>query len=337
MPQHGDREQLRFVTDFPEPTPGADELLIRVHATSLNQVDLVVRRGYPGIGIPLPHIMGGDIAGEVVARGAAVTSPPLGARVVAYPIVSCGDCPLCREGRPNLCLNWRYFGLHLKGGYAEFAVVPAANALPLPDSLAYESAAALPVAGLTAWHALTSVGELRAGQTFFIWGGTGGMGSIAIQIAKQLGATVIATGGTAEKLDRMRSLGADYALNRFSDDIPARVREIAPNGVDLVMNYVGPQTFPASFEMLKKGGTMLLCGIITGRETAVSLHQSYLRHLNLKGLYLGTQQELQELLNLVASGAVRPYIDSVLRLDEAPEAHRRLESGEFFGKIILKV
>ncbi|OGC95986.1 MAG: hypothetical protein A2W25_09590 [candidate division Zixibacteria bacterium RBG_16_53_22] len=335
LPQHGGREALRFVSDFPTPSPGKGEILVRVKATGINYVDIVNRQGYPGIALPLPHILGGDIAGEVAALGEGVDGPKVGTRVVVYPLIGCGQCPQCLDGKPNICLNWKFIGLHLHGGYAEYALAPAANVLPI--SIPFEEAVTVPVAGLTAYHGLVNVGELKLGQIFFIWGGAGGLGTMAIQIAKHLGATVIATAGSEKKLESMKKLGADHVLNRFKDDIAGEVKKIAPFGVDLLLNYVGPQTFQTSFDMLKKGGTMLLCGIITGRETNFSIHQTYLRHLSIKGVYLGTKDEMQALLRLVEQGIIRPYAGVTLPLAEAAEGHRLVESGESIGKIALRV
>lgn len=337
IPEHGGREVLTYVTDFPTPVPGPGEVLVKVAATGLNHVDLVVRRGYPGISIPLPHIPGGDIAGVVDELGDGVTGVKAGTRAVVYPLVACGECPLCNEGKPNLCLNWKYFGLHLKGGYAEYVVVPAHNVIPLPDGVSFEEAAAIPVAGLTAFHALKTVGNLQPGQTFFMWGGAGGLGTIAIQIAKQLGATVLATGSMPGRLELMKSLGADVVFNRLTDDVAAGVRKVAPAGMDLIIDFVGPETFPTSFDLLKKGGQMLLCGIITGREATVSLHMTYLRHLSIKGLYLGTKEEMVELVDWVAQKKVKPILTNTLSLADAAEAQRMLEAGEVIGKLVLRV
>ena len=335
MPQHGGRETLQYISDSPDPKPGKGEVLVKVAATGINNVDLVNRRGYPGITIPMPHILGSDIAGTVEKLGAEVTGITLGARVVVYPLIGCGKCQLCRDGRPNICLNWRFIGLHLDGGYAEYVTVPADNLIPL--TMSFHEAVSIPVAGLTAYHALKTVGELKPGQIFFIWGGAGGLGTMAIQIAKNLGAKVIATGSTQKKLDVIRKLGADLALNRLTDDIPAQVKKYAPDGVDLILDYVGPATFSTSFSMLRKGGTLLLCGIITGRETNFSIHQTYLRHLSIKGLYMGTKAEMVELLRLVEEKKVTPHIENVLDLREASEGHRLMESGESIGKIVLKL
>jgi NADPH:quinone reductase-like Zn-dependent oxidoreductase len=335
LPRHGGREVLQFVDDFPVPSPGAGEALIKIEAAGINNVDIVNRIGYPGITITLPHILGADMAGTVVELGESATGPKVGTRVVVYPLLSCGNCDLCREGRTNICLNWKFMGMHIKGGYAEYISVPAENLLPI--AISAEEAVTLPVAGLTAYHGLKTVGGLRPGQIFFIWGGAGGLGSIAIQIAKYLGATVIATASSERKLGFMKNLGADLVLDRTKDDIPAAVKKFAPMGVDLVLDYVGPQTFQASFDMLKKGGTMMLCGIISGRETSFSIHMTYLRHLSIKGLYMGTKVEMWELLQLVESGKIKPYTGATLPLEDAAEGHRLMESRESMGKIALRV
>ena len=334
--EHGGADKLVFTTDFPTPVIGPDEVLIEVKATAVNRVDLVVRGGYPGIQVPLPHVLGGDIAGTIAEIGAGVKGFTIGQRVVTWPLIACGKCALCSEGKENLCLNWKYFGLHRHGGYAQFVAAPAASLLGLPESVSFEEATALGVAGLTAYHAITTVGHLERGQSFFIWGGSGGVGTIAIQLAKMTGATVAATAGKDNKLTVMQKLGADHVFNHYTEDVAARMKELFPAGVDLIIDYVGPATFPKSFDLLKKGGTMLLCGILTGRETNFSIHQTYLRHLSVKGLYLGTKAEMQELLSLTAERKVKPVIGSTLPLREAAAAHALMAKGEHLGKIVLK-
>jgi len=336
IPQHGGREVLTLISDYPTPSAGEGEVLIKVEATGLNRVDILVRQGYPGIEIDLPHIPGGDIAGTVAETGTGVDSVDSSVRVLVYPLISCGECLLCLEGERNLCLNWKYIGMHLKGGYAEYAVVPAENIVPIPDSVSYEDAIACSIAGLTAYHGIKTVGELKEGQSFFIWGGAGGLGTLAIQIAKQLGATVYATANSEEKLNIMKELGVDYALNRLEDDVPAQIRKTAPAGLDLIMDYVGPETFTTSWELLKKGGTMLLCGILTGRETNLNIQLTYLRHLSIKGTNLGTMEEMKELLALVADGKIKPYIGGTFPLEDAAKAQEMMEENRHIGKLILK-
>jgi NADPH:quinone reductase-like Zn-dependent oxidoreductase len=334
--QHGGPEVLT-VRDLPTPSPGPGEALVKVSATGLNQVDRVIRMGYPGLAVPLPHVLGGDIVGTVEALGPGVSPVPVGTRVVAYPVISCHACALCLGGEPNQCLAWQYFGMHRAGGYAEYVVAPTSVLVPLPAAVDDASAVSLPVAALTAFHALTTVANLRAGQTLLLWGGTGALGTVAVQIAKALGARVITTGSTPERLEVARRMGADVVLDRLHDDVPARVRELAPHGVDVVLDYVGPATFPKSFELVRKGGQILLCGIITGRESPLSLHLTYLRHVSVKGLYLGTLEELRTLVAWVAAGKVKPYIGARLRLDEARRGHELLDAGQTVGKVALLV
>lgn len=334
---HGGAEQLEAVSDFPVPDVGRREALVRVRATSVNRVDLVVREGYPGIGVEFPHVLGADIAGTIERLGPDVRGFSEGDRVLAWPLVACGECALCRKGRRGLCVNWQYFGLHRHGAYAEYVAVPAESLLPLPEWLSFEEAATLPVAGLTAYHALVTVGRVQEGETVFLWGGSGGVGTFAVQIAKRLGARVITTVGREEKRAKVAALGADLVLDHGRDDIESAVREFTDgSGVEVVLDYVGPQTFPKSFQLLQKGGRLLLCGKLTGMETPLSLHLTYLRHLSLLGLYLGEKGELEALLRWGLDGKIEPVIDRVLPLEEAPSAQRLMETGGHVGKIVLR-
>jgi NADPH:quinone reductase-like Zn-dependent oxidoreductase len=333
---HGGVEQLDYALNFPQPTVGAREALVRVRATSVNRIDLVVREGYPGIGVPFPHILGADIAGTVERLGPDAQGFSEGDRVLAWPLVACGECALCRKDKRWLCVDWQYFGLHRHGAYAEYVSVPAESLIPLPEGISFEEAATLPVAGLTAYHALVTVGRVQEGETVLVWGGSGGVGTFAVQIAKRLGARVIATVGREEKRAKVAALGADLVLDHHRDDVESAVRGFTEGlGVEVVLDYVGPQTFPKSFQLLQKGGRLLLCGKLTGMETPLSLHLTYLRHLSILGLYLGEKRELEELLRCVLDGDVKPVIDRVLPLEEAAAAQRLMEIGGHVGKIVL--
>jgi len=337
MSKHGDINVLEYTEDFPKPQPGKGEVLVKVSATSTNNIDFFVCQGYPGLELEMPHIPGGDIVGSVEDTGEGVKDISLGTRVVVYPLVACKKCQLCKEGKGNLCINWKFFGLQLNGGYGEYAVVPAENIIKLPDTMPFEKAATISVAGLTAYHGIKNIGNLKEKETFFIWGGAGGLGTFAIQIAKNLGAKVIATASTKDKMKLMRELGADLVLNRKTDDVEKEVMKYAPAGVDLAFDYVGPETFGKSFNILKKGGNMILCGMMTGRETQLSIHMTYLKHLNLHGIYLGTRQDMEELLKLVEDGNVKPYIGKTFNLEKAKDALKHMQSENHVGKIVLKV
>lgn len=334
--EHGNHEVLKYVEDFPEPKIKENEVLVKVGATSINKIDTVVRRGYPGLTIPLPHILGGDIAGTIVEIGKNVEGFLENDRVVIYPVA----LPEYRDSQYGeleyLNDGWQFFGMQRPGAYCEYIAVPAENVFKIADNISFETAASLPIAGLTAYQAVNSVTELKSGDFFFVWGGSGGLASYAIQMAKLKGATVIATVGKDEKKEYVLNLGADYVFNHYTDDIPALVKEIAPGGVQLIVDYVGPATFDRSFAMLRKNGHLVFCGIITGTETKLSIHQTYFRHLNLRGIYLGSKSEFASLLKLVNEGNVKSHVFKVFELQDASEAHKLFDSGDFIGKIVIK-
>lgn len=335
--ENGAADKLIYTTDFPVPEIMPDETLVNIKATSINRADLVIRNGYPGLSLNFPHIPGGDITGIVEKTGSGVNDFKPGDRVISWPIVACGKCEWCKKGRGGLCFNWKYFGMHRKGSYAEYAAVPSSSLIKLPDNVSFEDAACLPVAGLTAYHALGSVGELKKDETFFIWGGASGLGMIAVQIAKNIGAKVIATAGTKEKINKLEEFGVDYIFNHRTDDkISEKVLEITGKlGIDVVLDFIGPVTHPQSFQMVKKGGKILWCGIMTGREATISIHQTYLRHLSLLGLYLGEKEELVKLVDLVSQGKVKPYIGETLELKDAAKGHVLIAEGKITGKLVL--
>lgn len=333
---HGEPETALAERDVPEPSPTVGEVLIRVRATSVNRVDCLLRRGYPGANLPQLHILGGDIVGDIVACGEEVHSLHPGTRVVVYPLVSCGACFLCRRGLEHLCTNWQYIGMHRAGGYAEYVAVPERCCIPLPDSIADAEAASLGVAGLTAYHALEAA-AIRPGDSVLVWGATGGMGSFLVQLAHHRGARVIATTRTPERYaELLTSWGAEWVLPTVPPEATAQaIREAFPEGIDAVIESIGAATFTASLTTLRKGGRLVFCGILTGREVLLNIHQTYLRHLSLHGIYLGTRAELQELIYLTASGNLRPAVAYVYPLSEAASAHRALESGGVGGKLVL--
>lgn len=331
---HGDTSGLQ-VREVEAPRPAAGEVLVRVEASGINHMDLLIRRGYPGIPVKLPHVLGGDVVGTVTELGAGVKSVAVGQRIVAAPVSGCGECELCREGRRFLCLQWQYLGFHRAGGYAEYAVVPAENAVPLPAHVDAAAASALPVAGLTAFHAIHTVASLRAGQTLFLWGGSGAMGSMSVQLAKAAGVRTFVTASSESRRKLAVQLGAELALDPKDPELDAKLRALVPNGVDAVLDFIGAETFAHSFNLVKKGGQLLLCGMIGGREAPLSIHQTYLRHLSIKGLYLGSREELEALVGLVARGEVKPHVGARLPLEKAAEGHHLLERRESVGKIAL--
>lgn len=335
--EHGSADKLTYTEDFPKPVIKPNQVLLKVGATSLNRIDIVARNGYPGMNIPMPHILGGDISGKIVELGSEAKKFNIGDRVVVYPVA----LPDVRDEKyselEHLNDGWQFFGLQRHGAYCEYIAIPEENLFPITDEVSFESAASLPIAGLTAYHAVNGVTEIKKGDFLLIWGGSGGLAGYAIQLAKLKGAIVITTVSDDEKKSMISDLGADYIFNHKNDDVVAEIRKIAPKGLDVIIDYVGPATFEKSFSLLRKNGHLIFCGILTGTETKLSIHQTYFRHLNLHGIYLGSKQEFAEFIKLASDKKIKSNIYKTFSLKDAAEAHKLLESGNYIGKIVLKI
>ena len=335
--QHGGPEVLQF-TDAPTPTLRSSDVLVRVHACALNHLDLWVRGGLPGVNFPLPHIPGSDVSGEIAEIGSDVTTVRVGQKVVLAPGVSCGKCSACISGQDNRCRQFTNLGYMIDGGCAEFVRVPEVNCLPYPENLTWEEAASIPLVFQTAWHMLITRAELQPGEDALILGAGSGVGTAAIQIAKFLGARVITTAGSDEKLAKAKELGADHLINHKSQNIRDEVRRItAKRGVDVVFEHVGTATWDASVASLAPGGRLVTCGATTGYDAKIDLRFLFTRQLSLLGSYMGTKSELQTVMKLVASGRLKPVVDKIFPLSEAAAAHLYLESSQQFGKVVLSV
>jgi NADPH:quinone reductase-like Zn-dependent oxidoreductase len=335
--QHGGPEVLRY-TDAPDPTPRANEVVVRVKACALNHLDLWVRRGLPNVPIPLPHIPGSDVAGEIAQIGADVTTVRVGQKVVLAPLVSCGKCTACIAGLDNRCRQATNLGYMIDGGCAEFVRAPEVNCLPYPENLKWEEAASVPLVFQTGWHMLLSRAELQPGEDVLILGAGSGVGTAAIQIAKFFGARVIATAGSEEKLAKAKELGADHLINHKTQKIREEVRRITDKrGVDVVFEHVGIATWDDSLASLAAGGRLVTCGATTGYDAKLDLRFLFSRQLSLLGSYMGTKSELHTVMKLVAAGKLKPVVDRVFPLAEAAGAHAYLESGAQFGKVVVQV
>ena len=334
---HGGPDVLKC-TDAPDPVIHPNEVLVRVKACALNHLDLWVRRGIPGVPIPLPHIPGSDISGEIAQIGAEVSTVRVGQQVVLTPLVSCGKCAACVAGLDNHCRQATNLGYMIDGGCAEFVRAPEVNCLPYPENLSFEEAASIPLVFQTAWHMLLARAELRPGEDVLVLGAGSGVGSAAIQIAKFFGARVIATAGTDEKLQKAKQLGADYLINHKKQKIRDEVRRLTnKRGVDVVFEHVGTSTWDDSLASLAAGGRLVTCGATTGYDAKVDLRFLFSRQLSLLGSYMGTKSELQTVMKLVVAGKLKPIVDRVFPLAEAAAAHAYLESSSQFGKVVLKV
>ncbi len=336
--RHGGPEVLEW-GELPDPEPRPDEVVVRVRACALNRLDLWLRNGVPGHRFPLPLVPGSEIAGDVERAGVAAADVEPGTPVLVAPGLSCGLCDRCVAGDDMYCRHYGIFGEHRDGGYAERVAVPRRNLLPLPKGLSYVEAAALPLVFLTAWHMLVSRARLQALEDVLIHAAGSGVSSAGIQIAKLLGARhVIATAGSAAKLEKAIELGATHAIDYRERDFADRVREITGRkGVEVVLDHVGGEVFERSFRALAWGGRVVLCGATAGADATVNLRAVFFKSLSILGSTMGSLAELRRILEFVEAGRLRPVIDRTLPLEEAPAAQAALERREQFGKIVLTV
>jgi len=331
--QFGGPEVLQY-EDTPEPVLRKDQVLVRVKACAMNHLDLWVRKGLPKI--QLPHIPGSDVAGEIVEVGEYATGLRPGQRVLLVPMSFCNHCAQCTAGRQNMCPEFTVLGNAVDGGDCELLAVPAVNVIPIPDSLSFNDAASVPLVFLTAFHMLTGRASIRPGQTVLVLGANSGVGIAAIQIAKLFNATVIATAGNDQKIAKARELGADHVIDHYRQKISEEVRKITrKEGVDIVIEHVGPATWDESIKSLKPGGTLVTCGGTTGPEVKIDLRVLFARHISLLGSYMGTVGELNEVLKHVFAGKVKPVVDRTFPLKDVRAAHEYMEKSEMFGKIVL--
>jgi NADPH:quinone reductase-like Zn-dependent oxidoreductase len=330
--EHGTPDVIRY-EDAPDPAPSAGRAIVRVRACALNHLDLWQRRGLPRVRIPLPHISGSDVAGEIVDAGDGTVRA--GTRVLLQPGLNCGTCNACREGRDNLCASYDVLGLLSDGGYAELVSVPHDNLVPLPDHIGFVEAAAFPLTFLTAWHMLVTLARVRAGDVVLVLAGGSGVGQAAIQIARHHGARVFATSAPA-KADRTKALGAEAVFDHYATDYAREARALTGGrGVDIVVEHVGEATWERSVKSLANGGRVVTCGATTGGKTTLDLTHLFARQLHLLGSYMGTKAELRAAATLFFEGKLVPVVDAVMPLAEAPAAQRRLEDRQQFGKIVL--
>ncbi len=333
--EHGGPEVLS-VSDVAQPEPGPGEVRIRVRATSLNHLDLWLRRGLP-ISIPMPHIGGSDIAGEVDHLGPGVDGVPPGTRVVVDPSLDWEWYEGARRGDDLANPQFRVLGEHTQGGLAEYVVVPADNLMQLPEAVSFEDAAAAGLVFVTAWRALVSRGGLRPGERVLITGGSGGVGSAGTQIAVRAGATVFAVTAGEEHSEKLRELGAHVVIDRTRGKLGDLIREATgKRRVDLVLDSVGEAAWDDLIKALDVGGRLVTYGATSGPHVMTDLRHIFWKQLSILGSTTGSRSEFREVMRMVFSGSLSPVIDRIMPLDQTSEAHRLLETGKVFGKLVIR-
>lgn len=339
--EHGAPDALVY-GDLPEPAPGANDALIRVHACALNRLDAYTRAGARGTRLRFngnPHVLGGDVAGDVVETGSEVSQISPGDRVVVNPRITCRQCRFCLAGEEELCRSAGMLGSTISGGYAEYVSVPAANVVPIPDSLSYVQAASLPTVFLPCWTILIRKAQLRPWETLLIPSASSGVGTAGIQVAKNvIGARVIATTSSEDKARKASDLGADEVINYTTEDIAARVSEITGGeGVEVVLDHVGADFYPAAMRSLAMGGRYGICGVTSGYRAELQMGLMFLRYHTVFGVFMGRKDDLRQIVDLAGRGVIRGVIHRAYPLQDAAEAHRDMEALNFFGKLVLEV
>ncbi len=327
--EHGGPGSIEIDNQFPDPEAGLEDVVIKVGATSLNYHDIFTRNGMPGIKVPMPAIMGLDFSGEIVDVGADVTDWKAGDRVLIDPVDRVGGGGLIGE-------MWH-------GGLAEYCKVPTHHLVTLPDSVSYEAASCLPVAYGTALRMMYTIGNVKAGDKVMILGASGGVGTCAVQLAKRVGCEVIACASSQSKLDRLQKIGADVGLNYIEEDFVKWVyknygkphRRKFEDGLDVVVNFTGGDTWVKSLKVLHRGGKVLTCGATAGYDPVEDLRYIWTFELQLLGSNGWMREDLGELMKLLDDGSLKPVIDKTLPLEEVNEAFRLLEDREVFGKVVL--
>jgi NADPH:quinone reductase-like Zn-dependent oxidoreductase len=336
-------ESILELRNIPEPVPKPNEVIFRVKAASLNYDDIWGMRGKP-LAVPLPHISGTDAAGEVTAIGDNVKNIKVGDRIVSPGNMSCRVCAACTEGREYDCRQRKIWGFEtgpLWGGYCEITHLPEINVVKIPDNVSYEEAAAASMTLLTSWHMLVGRAKIKPGQIVLIMGGSSGVGIFGIQIAKLYGCTVIAT-ASPDKLEKLKELGADYAVDHRKEDWHKEVRTITKEitgtaGIDVIFEHIGGSHFNKELTLLKYGATLVTTGATTGYDVPIDLRHIFFKGINILGSTQGTRAELEQGFHWMGQGKIKAVIDSVYTFDDAVSAHKKMLNGKgLVGKIILK-
>lgn len=336
---HGGLDRVEFRDDLPIPdVVRGDDVRIRVRAAALNHLDLFVVAGMPGVTITPPWILGADAAGVIDAVGSDVTGLTVGDFAIVNPGLSDRTCEYCRAGEQPLCPRFRILGEHAPGTMAEYIVVPAVNVRSIPSSVSAEQAAAFTLTTLTAWRMIVSRARVHAGEDVLIWGIGGGVALAALQICKQIGARVWAVSSSDDKLRRAGDMGADELLNRNDVDVAAVIRDrTAKRGVDVVIDNVGAATWNLSLRALGRRGRLVTCGATSGPIVETDVRRLFWNQWTIAGSTMGNDAEFDAIVNELRAGRLLPVVDGVYPLAEGRAAFERLQSGQQFGKVVVRV
>ena len=333
--EHGGSDRIIY-DDYKDPSPEVNDVVVRVKACALNQVDMLLLDGRYPPPEGLPHVNGCEVTGTIETVGDRVKGLTKGQRVIIFPGFSCGTCEYCLRGERTVCMRYGYLGAARDGGYAELVKAPAANILPLPESISFEQGAAVPLAMLTSWHALVVQANVRAGQTVLVQAAGSGVGSAAIQIARLCGARVITTVGSDDKIEFAKSLGADKVINYRTQDFVEEVKKWSnKRGVDVVVEHIGGETFERSVYALTRLGTLVTIGSHDTHWGRVDLRQMYSKNLRIVGTNLGSILELKTVLDRVVEGTLKPVIDRAFPLADARAAVQHVLDRKNKGKVLL--
>lgn len=338
MHGYGGAEQLFYESCESPRITEPDEVIVKLKAAALNHIDIWNRLGATGIGLALPHILGADGAGVVAETGAKVENLKVGDPVCLYPPTGCGQCEFCRSERDFMCIRLRVLGERLEGTYAEYVKLPARNCFPIPEGYSFHQAAAFPLVGITLWRMIVTNASLKPGETILIIGIGGGVASATLQVAKRIGARVIVTSGSDDKLARAKQLGADHGVNHFKEPMVAAVESLTDGrGVDVVLDCVGGEVWRQSLASLARGGRLVTCGATAGGEPQDDIAAIVTKQLKIYGSTLGSRREFAQLISFLNATKIEPIIDRVFPLSEAAGAQRYVEAAKQFGKVVLEM
>lgn len=331
--QHGGLDVLKY-EDIPMPNINQNQCLIKIKAAALNHLDIWVRKGFPGV--PLPMIMGSDGAGVIEEIGTNISEFSVGNRVLIQPLTYCGTCRWCKQNKENYCEKWGIFGENQDGTQCEYMAIDADHLRIIPSGMSFEEAAAFPLVAETAYAMLIDRANIQEGETVFVWGASSGVGSMAIQIAKAMGCKVLTTVGNVKKRDFAEKLGADLIVNYNDENISKIVKKFTGRqGVDVVVEHVGTKTWETSLRILGRGGRIVTCGATTGSEAKFDIRRLFYNHQSILGSTMGNVKSLESALAMYRNGDIKPIVDKCFKMSEIRKAHEYLENGNQMGKVIV--